>query len=201
MLGGFKPWISMWTSPRPTIRAVVNLNPKFGVIYLAAIYALENNFFFSSYWSLGLSFPFYAILLASIVLAPVFGIIWVYFTGWILHFTGKWLNGTAPMSHLRAAAAWSKIPSTISILMWLILLITNSEMTFIHAISGPTWLFMNLIAIILGVWSLVLLVQSIQEVQAFSLGIAFLNVVLTWIISSIICFVCFLLLRYIYIAV
>ena len=198
MVGGLSFWISMWTNPRPTIRAIVNLNPKFGVFYLATIYALQNNLVCSSYWSLGLSFPFYAILLASLVLSPFLGVIWLYFTGWVLYITGKWFRGQAPMSHLRAAAAWSKIPSCISLFMWLILLISDSDMTFIHAVSGPAALFMNFILLILGVWSFVLLIQSVRELQNFSIGKSFLNIVVSELFSFIFLIFIFLIISYLY---
>ena len=200
MINGLNPWISMWTNPRATIRAIVNINPKFGVFYLALIYALKSNLFFSNYWSLGLSFPFYAIFLASVLLAPLFGMIWVYFAGWVLYFTGEWLGGKAPMAHLRAAVAWSKIPSFVSILMWLVLLIANAEITFIHVGSGPSSVFMSLISLILGIWSLVLLVQSVREVQGFSAGRSFINVMISWVISSIITFLIVLFVSYVYAA-
>ncbi len=198
MVGGLSFWISMWTNPRPTIRAIVNLNPKFGVFYLATIYALQNNLVCSSYWSLGLSFPFYAILLASVVLSPFLGVIWVYFTGWVLYITGKWFGGQAPMSHLRTAAAWSKIPSCISLFMWLILLISDSDMTFIHAVSGPAALFMNFILLILGVWSFVLLIQSVRELQDFSIGKSFLNIVVSELFSFVFIIFIFFIISYLY---
>lgn len=198
MIGGINPWISIWTDPRSTIKAIVKTNPKFQVFYLASLYALESNLAFASYWSLGLSFPFYVILLGALALSPIVGWIWLYLTGWILSFTGKWVGGHAPSSHLRAAVAWAKIPSCASLLMWLALLLSNAEMTFIHVRSGPFYVFMGLISLILSIWSFVLLVQSVREVQKLSLGRSLINVICTWFISSLIVFVLFLFVSYAY---
>jgi Yip1 domain len=201
MIGGINPWSAMWTSPRSTIRSIVNVNPGYGVFYLAWIYALQAYFFYASYWSFGLSFSFFPILLAGLVLAPFLGWVWVYFTGWILHLTGKWLSGQAPMAHLRAAAAWSRLPAAISLAMWLILMIGGRNFVFIHGVSGPSTLFINFILLILSVWSFVLLILSVQEVQGFSVLRSFLNVCLAGLISWVVSFLAFLLSRYVYLNV
>ena len=198
MIGGINPWATMWTSPRSTIRNIVNVNPSYGVFYLAWIYALQAYFFFASYWSFGLSFSFFPILLAGLLLAPLMGWIWVYFTGWILHLTGRWLGGQASMSHLRAAAAWSKLPASISLAMWLILMITGRNFVFIHGVSGPSTLFIHFILFILSIWSFVLLILSVQEVQGFAILRSILNVIFAGLLSWMLSFLIFLISRYIY---
>jgi hypothetical protein len=201
MIGGINPWANMWTSPRSTIRTVVNINPKYGVLSLAWIYALQTYLFFASYWSFGLSFSFAAILVVGLVLSPLIGWVWIYFTGWVLYFTGAWLGGKAPMAHLRTAAAWSKIPSSISLLMWLILMIAGTDLVFINGVSGPSSLFIHFILFILGVWSLVLLILSVREVQGFSVPRTLLNIFLAWLIAWVVSFFLFLIFRYLYITV
>lgn len=194
------PLMSMWVNPRPTIRAIVNSNPNYGVFYLSWIYALQCLLFLSSYWSFGLTFSFSTILIATLMVAPFFGWIWVHFSGWVLHFTGEWLGGNAPMAYLRAAAAWSKIPSVIALGMWIILMITNSQLAFINGVSGTSALFINFISFILGIWSIVLLIQSVREVQGFSALRATFNIFILWIISWIASFFFFLIFRYVYIS-
>jgi len=201
MIGRINPWATMWTSPRSTIRIIVNVNPKYGVFYLAWIYALQTYLFLASYWSFGLTFSFYSILLVGIVLSPLIGWVWVYFTGWLLYLTGGWLGGQASMAHLRTAAAWSKLPSAISLLMWLILMIASTDLLFVNGVSGPSTLFINFILFILGMWSLVLLLLSVQEVQGFAMPRTLLNIFLAWFISWIISFLVFLVLRFAYISI
>ena len=198
MMGGMNPWLSMWTQPRHTIRAIIQTNPKYGVLYLAAIYSLQNFFYFSNYWSLGLSTSFFAILITGIVLCPFIGMIWLYFAGWILYFTGRWLEGKAPMRQLRTALAWSKIPTAIGLLMWFILLLAYPEYVFILDSGGPSSIFINFITSILCIWSFVLLIQSIREVQYFSVGRAIINVLLSLIVTWVFSFILFALIRYFY---
>jgi len=198
MIGGINPWATMWTSPRSTIRTVVNVNPRYGVFYLAWIYALQSFLYFASYWSFGLSYSFFTILIAGIVLSPLIGMIWVYFMAWIFFLTGKWIRGTAPLSHLRAAVAWSILPSSLTLLMWLILMIAGTDMVFVHGVSGPSSLFIHFISLVIWIWSVVLLIISVREVQGFSAPRAVLNVFLTWVVSWVAWILFFMLGRYIY---
>ena len=198
MIGGINPWMCMWTNPRLTIRAIVTVNPRYGVFYLAWLYVLQTFFFVANYWSLGFSFSFLSLLTAALVLSPFVGYLWLYFTGWVFYFTGRWLGGQAPMSHLRAAAAWSKIPVSIALVMWLILMVVNPEWTFIQGISLPSTVFIQLIAFILGIWSFVLLIQSIREIQGFTILRSLLNLIIASLISSVASILVFAALKYIY---
>lgn len=188
----------MWGQPRATLRAIVYSNPKYGVIYLAALYALDNFFFFSNWWSIGLTESYYLIFLASLLLSPLAGLIWLYLMGWIFYFTGRWLKGEAPAAHLRCALAWSKIPMSASVFMWLILLAVHPEVTFILNGGGSSSLFIHFITIILSAWSYLLLLQSIREVQRFSLIRAFANTLIAGALASLLSFLAFNLIRYIY---
>lgn len=191
--GGMNPWLSMWGQPRVTIRSILYSNPKYGIFYLASLYVLDNCFFYSNWWSLGASFPFYSIFLVSLILSPLVGLGWLYFSSWIFYFTGRWLKGEAPPVHLRAAIAWSKIPLSASVFMWLLLLAVHPEATFIQDGGGSSSLFINFITIILNIWSFILLVQSIREVQNFTLLRSIANIFLAGLITFVIGFLSFAL--------
>lgn len=198
MIGNVNPWFSIWMNPRSTIRKIVKVNPRFSVFPLACLYSLENCFSLSNHWSLGISFPYYVILLSAIFLTPFLAWVWLYFTGWLLSITGKWVRGHAPRSHLRAALAWSKVPVCVSLLLWLIPLLSNPEITFIHIQRNPFSLFTSIISIILSIWSLVLLIQTIREVQEISIGRSFANIISTLAISFVAFFLVFFFSSYIY---
>ncbi len=198
-IAGMNPWLSIWNQPKSTIRAVVHSNPAYGVFYLSAFYALQSFFFYLNWWSVGIENSFFALLIGAILLAPLIGIVWLYYIGFIFHFTGRWLKGAAPASHLRTAVAWSKIPHAINLLIWFILIFTNSETVFIQDGGGPSSIFVNLIALMLALWSTILLVQGLSEVQGFSTARSIANVILAWTISNTIYFLLFFLFRYFYI--
>ena len=192
------PWLTMWSQPKNTVRALIRSRPAYGVFYLVVIYALQGFFFYSNWWSLGLTAHFYTLLIMGVVLSPLIGLVWLYYAGFIFHLTGRWLKGRAPASHLRTAIAWSKLPYTINLLMWLVLIFMNPKSVFIQdAAEGPSSIFVNFITMILGIWSLVLLVQSVSEVQQFTVARSAANILIAWFISSIIVFFFFGLFRYI----
>jgi len=176
----------MWTKPRQTMRAIVNTNPKRSVVWLATIFILQNLLFIANYYSLGINYHYAMVLIILIVLSPLIGMVWLYLFGWILHFTGRWLGGKAPLHYIRSALAWSKLPALINLAMWFILLVFSANYVFIQFSEGPSLFFTNLISIIAGVWSLVLLIQNIREVQGFSVGRAIGNWAIYFVFSLII---------------
>lgn len=192
------PWLSMWTQPRETIRWIVQTNPRYGVFWLAIIYVLQGFFFFMNFWSFGLSSSWYSLLIHIVILTPLFAFVWIFFYGWILRCTGRWLGGPAPGSHLRAALAWSRIPMTISLAMWFFLLITNPDYVFIQYVGGTSAIFVLFINGILEIWSFVLFIQSIREVQHFTIIRSLCNIFLASAIYSTLIFSLMLLARYVY---
>lgn len=201
LFAGLNPWITMWSQPRSTIRAIVHSDSSYGIYYLAALYALQSFFFYANWWSVGLEAHYSVILALGVVLSPLLGLIWLYILGAIYYFTGRLLRGEATSRGTRACIAWSTIPFSISLLMWLCLIFLEGQQAFIHNSSDTSSLFINLIMIIVGCWSLVLLIQSIREVQQFSMARAILNVILAWVISYILAILAFLFFRYLYIQI
>lgn len=182
------PWLTIWTNPRPTIRAIVDTNPKRSFYWLASLYALQSILFFANYMSLGLTYHLAIILILAVVLSPLIGAIWLYIYGWLFYITGRWLGGVAPSSHVRAAFAWSKVPLFINLAMWFILLLFSAENVFIQYSAGPSLLFINFITLISGIWSLIILIQSLREVQEFSVGKAIGNVLLGYALGFLLFF-------------
>jgi hypothetical protein len=198
MIAGMNPWLAMWSQPRNTIRAVVHNTPRYGVWYLAAIFALQDFFFYANWWSLGLSAHYYGLLLLGVVLSPLLGFIWLYFMGWVYGLTGRWCGGHAPALHLRAALAWSKIPTSLNILLWFVIIVLTPERAFIQDGGGPPSIFINFIYLILGTWSLILLIQSLRELQSFTILRSIANILLACLVSSSLSILGFLFLRWIY---
>jgi len=191
------PWRSMWIQPRKTIHLIIQTNPRYGVFWLSGIYVLQSLFFLLNFWSFGLTFSHNALLIPSVVLAPALGVIWICFYGWILHVTGRWFGGKAPASHVRSALAWSRLPMSLSLILWIYLFLTKPEEAFIQ--HGPRTFapFFHLMIFSLKAWTLILFVQAIREVQHFSLFKALANVLTSGILYWIIIFSIMLFLRFI----
>ena len=201
MIAGMNPWLAMWSQPRTTIRAIVHNRPRYGVVYLAAIFALQSFFFYANWWSLGLNDHYYSFLLLGVFLSPLMGLIWLFFMGWVYRFTGRWCGGRAPAVHLRAALAWSEIPTSLNILLWFVLIFLSPERAFIQAAGGQPSIFIYFIHLILGIWSLILFIQCLRELQSFTIIRSIMNIVLASLISNAIFISAFLFLRFIYLAI
>lgn len=179
----------MWFRPQRTIRAVININPKMGFLFLAAVWFLQFFFLFETYYSIKFPVHWALTILFAVAVSPFFGGICFYFMGWILYVTGKWMKGKALQSHTRCAFAWSRIPLIIDLVMWFAISFFVTEVVFAGMQVGFSFIFMNLIACSTSVWSFVLLVGAIKEIQKFSLIKALLNVIIVYLIISLIFFI------------
>lgn len=193
------PWITMWSQPQKTVRLLVQTNPRYGLFLLATMYTLQNIFYFANWWSLGSRFSFNTLVFGGACLSPLIAWIWLYVASWFLYVTGKPLKGLASQEHIRTAVAWSRIPNSLGLVMWFLLLMVYPNTVFVQdAGGGPSSVFINLISVIIGTWSFVLLVQSLREVQRISVGRALLNILFAWFSYFVFLFLLFNLFRYIY---
>ncbi len=101
-------WISMGATPRSAIRTIIHDYSKISFWLLAAVYGVPSYFYTANFYSWGLVFPFYAILLAIVGLSPFFAAVSFYVDGHILHFVSKRLKGYAPLNQVIASIVWSK---------------------------------------------------------------------------------------------
>ncbi len=195
------PWLAMWSQPRKIIRVLVHNKPAYGVLCLATLFALQSFFYYANWWSLGLKTSSCLILFGALILSPLAGFFWLYFVGWVYSFTGRWLKGYAPISHLRAALAWSKIPELLNLLMWFVLLLSYNDLAFIQDGGGSSSLLINLITLTTFFWSFILLFQSLKELQRFSTLKSLLNILLGFTFSRTILFFAAILFRFIYLSI
>jgi hypothetical protein len=179
------PWISIWTEPRKTIARIVDENPKRDLWVLAWIYgflALMNG---SQSLVLGNQFQFVGIIVFSILIAPLWGMLVFAVWSFVVHLMGKLLKGKGSFSYVRAAFAWSCVPLTVNIALWILLLAVFGRTLFQTAqpTTGPLVLLtLVLIAkVIIMIWSLVIYINTLAEVQRFSIGRSILNILLAWI--------------------
>jgi len=167
------PWKEVWLHPRNTIKAILKYNPKYMVLPLAALAGIANSaieFELMDGIIGGSSF------IGSSIVAALLGIVSLYVSGFLLSLTGSWIKGKANALKLRAVVAWSGVPIVASLLLFIPLFFAlNSGATGTVATS-------SFVSLILGVWSLVLYIGMIAEVQKFSIWKSILNILLVLII-------------------
>lgn len=187
------PWVTIWIQPRATIRQIVGENPNRSLWLLAAIYGFSSllNSFQSA--SLGATMGIFPIFLLAVVLAPFWGYAVFAIWSWVVMRTGKWLKGQGDFQSIRAAYAWSCVPLVVNGLLWILLMIFFGQALFLNFPEGHlldnrqiSLLFLILISkVVLAIWSLVIYLTGLAEVQQFSVLRAIGNVVISAILIGV----------------
>jgi len=170
------PWLSIWLQPRATIRQIVDTNPRQQVLLLAALGGVVETLDRASMRSAGDMLPLAAILGVAALGGPIFGIVSLYIGGWVLRWSGAQLGGQANAEQVRAAIAWSGVPSLFTSVVLIPQLavfgrelfttetpIVDSSNTYLAFLLGT-----GLIETVGGIWGLVTLTKCLGEVHRFS---------------------------------
>jgi hypothetical protein len=184
------PWTGMWVRPRETIRAIIQMNPNYMYPLLCFIYGFPMILQLAQNFSLGDRFPVAGILASALILAIVLGAVMINIGAALVSWTGKWIGGTGTFQQIRSAIAWSNMPSVVYIAIWLINVAVFgsrifkkefAEMTFVgHELSI---IFITaVIQLVVAVWTLIILLKALGEVQGFSAWKALLNVMIPVVI-------------------
>lgn len=186
-------WLSMWTSPRATIRAIVQENPKKGIWALSFIYGLTSLFNGFQSFPIAMQIGLIGMIVVTVILAAFWGYLVFAVWSWITVLIGKLFKGKGTFQTVRAAYAWSCVPLSINALLWILLVIFYGNLLFYgpqqHSMlsgSAVTILFLILIGkIVFAIWSIVLFLQALAEVQGFSVLRAIGNVIVASIVLAI----------------
>jgi len=184
------PWLSIWTEPRKTVRSIVNTDPKFGFVFLSAIYGFPMALNLSQNFSLGASIPLWAILMGSLIICTIFGMIGISISSWLLHVTGRWIGGKGTFQTIRTAVTWSNVPNVVAILMWAVMIGMFGRAVFTSAFSATHFVgtqagiifIVFLLQAVASIWGFVILLQGLGEVQGFSAWKALLNVLIPFVV-------------------
>lgn len=172
---GGHPFWAIWFSPRRTIRQIISVNSQLHVVPLACLTGIGRVLDRASSRNLGDQLSLPSVLGLACLGGALAGLIGLWVSSFGFSITGKWLGGTASREHLRTAIAWSGVPLVVALLMWIPeLLLFGSEMFTAETprMDAQPGLF-NLLLLfvaaesVLGVWSFLLLCQTIAEVQGF----------------------------------
>ena len=186
-------WTSMWFAPRKTIQTVIDTDPThhlYTLIFLGGIGQAFNN---ASSQAMAALMPVKELVLMIILLGPVSGFLTVYLGGWIMHRICLRLGGTAPLSHIRAAIAWSWVPVAATAPLWIARLILFRHELFSASRpiieSQPTLAFLYDMTLffdfIIALWSFFLLIQAVSQVNTFASLRGFASIFLTILVVSI----------------
>jgi Yip1 domain len=173
------PLLTIWRRPRETVRWIVAENPSLHVMWLACLAGIGDSL--SRDFARDTGDRSTVAITVAIVGACIRGPLWGLLNFWIfshlIRWTGGWIGGKATREHLKAAMAWALVPMVCGVPLW-IPLVVNSHIFSEDAPSlaaQPVLLVVALLAILLvemslAVWAIVLLCQTVAEVQGFRSG-------------------------------
>ncbi len=180
------PYFTIWTEPRATIRRIIEINPRRSVIILAMLAPVLTTL--ERQWMAVMSgsktppwWPFQVAI--EVVGASIFGIIALYVNGGLVTWAGRAIGGVGRAIEMRAAIAWSEIPTitaaSASIIALLVGLLTPPEVG-INGLPkmGEPLIKLGGVHFVLGVWGFVLSVKCIGEVHRFSAWRALLAILI-----------------------
>lgn len=170
------PWKSIWSNPRETIRKIISINPNYHAKILMTLYGVLGLLSISQQLSLGTAHPLYRILLLVIVFAFVWGYLTTSFSAIVVYLTGKLLGGEATWKQIRCVFIWSVVPLTVNLATWIVLIALFGKDLFTGvidplALSSTRVYFvfgLSLAQIVFSIWSLVIIINGVAEVQKFS---------------------------------
>lgn len=122
----------------------------------------------------------------SVIMGGFFGWISFYVYSFLISWTGKWLNGVARTDAVLRIFAYAALPSVLGLVVLVIQIAIFGKAIFTSDGVDPYASTLSEIVIygtlflqiVLSLWSLVLLVIGIAQVQKFSIGYAILNIIL-----------------------
>jgi len=170
----FAPWFSIWTSPRATIRKIVDADPTRYVIGIAwlggALAALNANVTLATIKLPG-NYPRMPTVMhgpvgtaVSAFLQGVLAVIVLYVGGSLLRWSGGILGGTAQTVEVRAAIAWGQLPEIYLIVIRVVLAVSG-----LHTVAfPPEFSPSGMLLLVLGIWGFIVWLKCLGEVHRFS---------------------------------
>ena len=171
------PWVSIWIKPRGTIRWIVETDPTRHVVLLAVVGGIANSLNLVEMFNLGDLLPLPIMLIFALVAGAIWGLPYIYIFGAILRWTGSWFGGEATRKEVRAAIAWSSVPSIWALMLWvpgLILLreelFTSPRLPYLSPSKDYDYLIVGFIYLrgVIAIWAGIVFFKCLGEVHGFS---------------------------------
>jgi hypothetical protein len=181
------PWLTIWTQPRSTVAAIVRKNPRYRLWVLSWLHGMPVILHFWQNMTIGTKADLFGTVLIGVLLSFVVGILGITIGSALIFWTGKLIGGQAPFTNVRAAVAWSNVPNIVTVATWILLFAVFKREAFnltpLMAGTPPTGQYMlvlsvQLVQLIASIWSIVILVKGVAQVQGFSGWKGLLNVFL-----------------------
>jgi hypothetical protein len=183
------PFRSIWTRPRATIQHVVDSNPELYLFPLAVAFGIAQSLDNAVMRNLGDRLGLIPILAIALIAGPVTGIIGLYLWAALTRWAGKWIGGRASTRDIRAAIVWGGVPAVAAALLWIPLIVLLGREAFTSKSPAMdasvslafTVLAVSVVKMAAGIWTVVVYLKCLGQVQGFSAWRALGNSVLAFL--------------------
>jgi len=181
---------NIWFSPREIFSYITkNEDDSFTYILLFLV-GVNRGFSQAIIKNSGDHLPLLAIVLIAIIVGGIFGWISYYIFSALLSWTGEWLGGKGNTKSIIRMIAYAMIPSVLSILLLIPQLsiagngLFQSSFNIFNLDLFSLYIYYTsfIISAALGIWSFVLYVIGLSEIQQFSLWKAIANMVIATLV-------------------
>lgn len=176
----------IWTSPRKVFKYINDANDDQYVKILLILSGISRAFDRAAIKNMGDDKPLWAIVFLCLILGGIFGWISYYIYAVLVTWTGRWLDGKADFDSILRIISYALIPSIFA-LLFIIPQIGIYGIEIFKSdgdITSKGWILNSLFyssiffEFVLGIWTIVLCVIGISELQKFSVGKSILNMIL-----------------------
>ena len=171
----FQPFKTIWTRPRATVRKIISVDPALHVVVLVCLSGIGSSLDRASLQNSGNTMPLLVTIGLAIVFGPLAGLFGLWLFSHLVVITGGLLGGFGNREYVKTALAWATVPSLVALALWVPCLILLREEMFTSEtpnfdsklyVSVPT-IGLAAMEFILGLWEIVLLCNTVAEVQGY----------------------------------
>jgi hypothetical protein len=170
-----KPFRTIWTRPRDTVRRIIAVNPELHVVLLICLAGIGQTLDRASMRNAGDKMPMAAIIGVACVFGPLGGLFSLWVGSHLIRLSGNWIGGVGNREQIKTAIAWASVPSVFALPLWIPqIVLFGSDMFTAQTprldAQPNLWipfLAITLAEIVLAVWAYVMLCNTIAEVQGF----------------------------------
>lgn len=183
----------IWLSPRKVFKFINDNQYDRYVYLLLALAGISRAFDRSISRDLGDNMSLWGIIMLCVFVGGLLGWISYYIYAGLISWTGKWLKGEGNTGSILRILSYALIPM-ILILILLIpqigiygkeLFKSNGDITSAGLIPNVIFYGLMILEVFLALWTIVLVVVGVSEVQKFTIGKSILNLVLPLLVIGI----------------
>lgn len=176
----------IWTDPRQVFRYINDNHYDKYVKTLLVLAGISSAFNNASSKNMGDDMSLWSIIGLSIILGGLLGWISFYIYAALLSWTGRWLNGQGETSSILRILSFAMIPSLIAFVFFILqigiygveLFKEDGNITSAGLLSNIFLYFFMLLEIIFSIWTIILCIIGISEVQKLSIGKSIVNMLI-----------------------